>query len=309
MKFSAVQDIVDFIAEDIKYTISEKEYDNFEAKDRITDFQQVKISIISLKNTLIAIVFTIIIFSVSIFLFPFTIFAILTLSFSLTAFQSLDLIPEGYTLPSDRVKPLGTAQAILAAKPYVSDKFIIINADDFYGSDAFKVAADFLRSSNDPNTYANVAYRVTNTMTENGSVKRGVLVFDENKKLNSLIESKIEKVNNDIIATPLEGGDVMNISSDTLVSMNMFCFNKNIMDYIEEGFKPFMEANKNNLASCEYLIPTVVSDLIHDNKISVDILATKAVWYGITYKEDKDNVVKSLENLMNKGEYPEGIWK
>ena len=225
------------------------------------------------------------------------------------AFQSLDLIPEGYSLPSDRVKPLGTAQAILAAKPYVSDKFIIINADDFYGSDAFKVAADFLRSSNDPNTYANVAYRVTNTMTENGSVKRGVLVFDENKKLNSLIESKIEKVNNDIIATPLEGGDVMNISSDTLVSMNMFCFNKNIMDYIEEGFKPFMEANKNNLASCEYLIPTVVSDLIHDNKVSVDILATKAVWYGITYKEDKDNVVKSLENLMNNGEYPEGIWK
>ena len=225
------------------------------------------------------------------------------------AFQSLDLIPEGYTLPSDRVKPLGTAQAILAAKPYVSDKFIIINADDFYGSDAFKVAADFLRNSNDPNTYANVAYRVTNTMTENGSVKRGVLVFDENKKLNSLIESKIEKINNDIIATPLEGGDVMNISSDTLVSMNMFCFNKNIMDYIEEGFKPFMEANKNNLASCEYLIPTVVSDLIHDNKISVDILATKAVWYGITYKEDKDNVVKSLENLMNNGEYPEGIWK
>ena len=225
------------------------------------------------------------------------------------AFQSLDLIPEGYTLPSDRVKPLGTAQAILAAKPYVSDKFIIINADDFYGSDAFKVAADFLRNSNDPNTYANVAYRVTNTMTENGSVKRGVLVFDENKKLDSLIESKIEKVNNDIIATPLEGGDVMNISSDTLVSMNMFCFNKNIMDYIEEGFKPFMEANKNNLASCEYLIPTVVSDLIHDNKISVDILATKAVWYGITYKEDKDNVVKSLENLMNNGEYPEGIWK
>ena len=148
------------------------------------------------------------------------------------AFQSLDLIPEGYTLPSDRVKPLGTAQAILAAKPYVSDKFIIINADDFYGSDAFKVAADFLRNSNDPNTYANVAYRVTNTMTENGSVKRGVLVFDENKKLNSLIESKIEKVNNDIIATPLEGGDVMNISSDTLVSMNMFCFNKNITDYI-----------------------------------------------------------------------------
>lgn len=225
------------------------------------------------------------------------------------AFQSLDLIPEGYTLPSDRVKPLGTAQAILAAKPYVSDKFIIINADDFYGSDAFKVAADFLRNSNDPNTYANVAYRVTNTMTENGSVKRGVLVFDENRKLDSLIESKIEKVNNDIIATPLEGGDVMNISSDTLVSMNMFCFNKNIMDYIEEGFKPFMEANKNNLASCEYLIPTVVSDLIHDNKISVDILATKAVWYGITYKEDKDNVVKSLENLMNNGEYPEGIWK
>ena len=226
------------------------------------------------------------------------------------AFQSLDLIPKGYKLPSDRVKPLGTAQAILAAKDYVSDSFIIINADDFYGRDAFMVAANYLKGlKNIKNNYANVAYQVANTMTENGSVKRGVLVFDDNKKLESLIESKIEKENGIIVAKPLDGSKSFDIPADTLVSMNMFCFTKDIMNHIEEGFVPFMEANKNNLDSCEYLIPTVVSDLINDGVVSCEVLSTKSVWYGITYKDDKDYVVSSLENMMKNGEYPEGIWK
>lgn len=226
------------------------------------------------------------------------------------AFQSLDLIPKGYKLPSDRVKPLGTAQAILAAKDYVSDSFIIINADDFYGRDAFMVAANYLKGlKNSKNNYANVAYQVANTMTENGSVKRGVLVFDDNKKLESLIESKIEKENGIIVAKPLDGSKSFDIPADTLVSMNMFCFTKDIMNHIEEGFVPFMEDNKNNLDSCEYLIPTVVSDLIKDGVVSCEVLSTKSVWYGITYKDDKNYVVSSLENMMKNGEYPEGIWK
>ena len=227
-------------------------------------------------------------------------------------FQKLSLLPEGYTLPAGRVKPLGTAQAILAAKDVVSDKFIIINADDFYGYDAFKVAADYLRSLKDGSSsvYANVAYSVTNTMTENGSVKRGVLVFNDNKELKYLIESKVEYKDGDVVAAPLDNeNDVKVIPSDTLVSMNMFCFTKDIMKYIEDYFAPFMEANKDNLEKCEYLIPTLVSDLINLGKVKVNVLSTTAVWYGITYKADKEDVVKSLRTLMDNGEYPAGVWQ
>ncbi len=226
------------------------------------------------------------------------------------AFQSLDLIPEGYTLPKDRVKPLGTAQAILAAKDFVSDSFIIINADDFYGKDAFKVAANYLRSlpHGSKNVYGNVAYHVLNTLTENGSVKRGILVFDENKKLNSLIESKIEKKNGKLMASPLDTNEEHEIPFSTLVSMNMFAFTADIMEHIENNFKKFLDENMNNLMTCEYLIPTLVSDLIEANVLSVDILSTSAVWYGITYKEDKESVVNSIKNLREKGDYPEKIW-
>jgi len=226
-------------------------------------------------------------------------------------FQSLDLIPEGIVLPKDRVKPLGTAQAILAAKDEVSDKFIIINADDYYGSDAFKVAADYLKAlkPGSKGQYANVAYKVTNTMTENGSVKRGVLNFDKNKKLINLIESKIENKDGKIIAEPLDTDESYEISADTLVSMNMFCFSGEIMDFIEENYLPFMKANLNNLDKCEYLIPTLVSELIERGEVSVDVISTKAVWYGITYKEDKPDVVASLKALMDAGEYPKGIWE
>ena len=227
------------------------------------------------------------------------------------AFQKLELLPEGYSVPSDRVKPLGTAQAILACKDLVSDKFAIINADDFYGYDAFKVASDYLRGLSDgsSNLYANVSYKVSNTMTENGSVKRGVLVFDENKKLQSLIESSIERVDDKIIASPLDGSKPFEISDDTLVSMNLFVFTKDIMNYLEEKFPIFLDENKDNLMKCEYLMPTVVSDLIHEGRVQCDVLSTSAVWYGITYKEDKEYVVESLKKMMDEGLYPDGVWK
>lgn len=225
------------------------------------------------------------------------------------AFQSLDFLPKGYTLPSSRVKPLGTAQAILASKEYVKDSFIIINADDFYGRDAFYVAASFLKSldKDSKNVYANVAYQVSNTMTENGSVKRGVLVINNNK-LESLIESKIEKINNNIVASPLDNTNPFIISNDTLVSMNMFCFTKDIFKYIEDNFKLFLDNNKNNLNTCEYLIPSLVSDLITQNIVTCKVLSTTSIWYGITYKEDKDNVIKSINNLINNNVYPKKLW-
>ncbi len=228
------------------------------------------------------------------------------------AYQSLDLVPAGIKLPADREKPLGTAQAILSCKDLVSNKFIIINSDDFYGRDAYMVAANYLKKlpEDSKNVYANVGYLVSNTLSETGSVKRGVLLFDDNKKLDKLVESKIEKINGKIMANPLDEEDnVKEISKDTLVSMNMFIFTKDIMDYLEEGYLPFFKQNMNNLAKCEYLIPTVVSDLIQDNKVTCDVLSTNAVWYGVTYKEDKDYVVKSIKDLVKSGEYPEHLYK
>jgi len=222
----------------------------------------------------------------------------------------MNLLPHGYSVPEERVKPLGTAQAILAAKDLVSDKFIIINADDYYGSDSFKVAANYLNNLKPgaKNAYANVAYMVKNTMTENGSVKRGVLVFVKENKLQHLVESTIEHKDGKIVATPLDTTDSKFIPEDTLVSMNMFCFTKDIMDYIQDNFAPFMDANKDNLMKCEYLIPTLVSDLVYSNTVSVSVLPTTSVWYGITYLQDKPSVVASLAKLMDEGEYPFGLW-
>lgn len=227
------------------------------------------------------------------------------------AFQKLDLLPEGCSIPKERTKPLGTAQAILAAKDVVKDNFIIINADDFYGQESFEVAAKFLKSlpKDAKNTYANIAYYVANTMTENGSVKRGVLFANEDRYLTKLEESTIEKVDGKIIATPLDPKvSAFEIQEDTLVSMNMFAFTKDIMEHLEDAFKPFLDANKDNLMKCEYLIPTVVSDLIQNGTVSAKVLDTPAVWYGVTYKEDRDFVVDSINGLIKKGVYPKGLW-
>ena len=222
------------------------------------------------------------------------------------AYQKLEVVPEGYKMPADRVKPLGTAQAIYCAKDVIRDNFLIINSDDFYGYDAFRVAAEFLRglNKNSVGQYGNIAYYAKNTLTKNGSVKRGVLLFDENHNLNGLVESKIEWRGNDIYSCPLEESEMKPLDHNALVSMNMFAFTKDIIDRLEEGFAPFLDANKDILNSCEYLIPTVVDELIKDGKATCKVLSTDAVWYGVTYREDKPEVVSSLAALVKKGEYP-----
>ena len=223
------------------------------------------------------------------------------------AFQKLDDIPEGYTLPSDRVKPLGTGQAILASKNLINENFAVINSDDFYGRDAYKVAADFLRNTDD-NTYGMVGYKVINTLTENGSVKRGVCETD-NGKLTKIIESSIINENGVITASPLDGRDSFIMDSEDLVSMNMLLFTPTIYPYLEDKFKEFMETNKEDLSSCEFLIPDVLTEAITSNYASVDVLSTTAKWEGVTYKEDKDDVVKAIRKLIDEKVYPENLWK
>ncbi|MBR1846767.1 MAG: nucleotidyltransferase [Bacilli bacterium] len=222
------------------------------------------------------------------------------------AYQKLDVLPEGYSLPKERVKPLGTAQAIYCAKDVLKGPFAIINSDDFYGADAFRVAADYLRSlpEDAKGKYANIAYFAKNTMTRNGSVKRGILEFDAEKNLTSLVESKLEWRKEDIYAAPLESGDMKKVDLDTLVSMNMFAFSHDILDKIGENFPAFLDANQDGLLTCEYLIPTLVDELIAKGEASCKVLSTTAKWHGVTYREDKDEVVSSLQALVDAGEYP-----
>ena len=223
------------------------------------------------------------------------------------AFQKLDDIPEGYTLPSDRVKPLGTGQAILATRDIVKENFAIINSDDFYGRDAFMVAAEFLKNT-DANTYGLVGYKVINTLTENGSVKRGACKAINNK-LTKIVESSIIKENGIITATPLDGSNSFTMEPDELVSMNMLLFTPTLFPYLESKFKDFMEENKEDLENCEFLIPKVLDDAINEKYATVSVLSTTAKWEGVTYKEDKDAVVKAINKLIDENVYPQNLWK
>ena len=226
------------------------------------------------------------------------------------AFQELDDLPEGFKVPEGREKPWGTAHAIYAARNLIHEDFIMINGDDFYGRDAYEVAYKYLASlpKNAKGMYANVAFKVSNTMTENGSVKRGVCFEDEHHNLTKLVESSIERnKEGKIIATPLENDGPFEVSEDQPVSMNLFCFNKDLMDQLGSRFPKWLKENGNELKS-EFLIPTVVDELVHEGKASLKLLSTESVWFGVTYKEDKPGVVKALKELVQKGEYKEGLY-
>ncbi len=225
-------------------------------------------------------------------------------------FQELDMLPEGYSVPEGRVKPWGTAHAILCCKDVVKENFAIINADDFYGRDAFRVIAEFLNRDNsgsDYQEYAMAGYKVKNTLTENGSVKRGVCDTD-GKYLTKLIESKIDHVGDKLMATPLEGGEDFEVSLEDTVSMNMFGFTPQLFDYLEENFPEFLDKHIDDRDTCEFLIPTVVFEEMEKGIARVEVLKTDAVWQGITYKEDKPQVVSEIKALVDNGEYTPGLW-
>ena len=226
-------------------------------------------------------------------------------------FQELDKIPSGYDVPEGRVKPWGTAHAILCCKDFVDENFAIINSGDFYGRDAFRVIGEFLRNNNDNDEvseYAMAGYKVKNTLTDNGAVKRGVCQVEDGY-LTELIESSIDRVDGKLVASPLEGGEDFIVSEDDTVSMNMFGFTPRIFDYLEERFPSFLDEHKDNMDKCEYLIPTLVFEEIDKCMARVRVLKTDAVWQGITYREDKDKVVNEIRKLVLNGEYPEGLWK
>ncbi len=222
-------------------------------------------------------------------------------------FQSNDNIPKVVEIPQERVKPFGTAHAILCCKGVVDEPFAIINADDFYGYDAYRVISEFMKNNDNDSKYAMAGYITGNTLSENGAVKRGVCKQD-GKYLKEIIASNVEKVNGKIIASPLDGSPSFEVSEDTLVSMNMFAFTPRILDYLEKRLPIFLEENKNDLLKCEFLIPVEAFNQIKSGEATMEVLKTTAKWQGITYKEDKELLVKEINALIARGDYPRNLW-
>ena len=225
-------------------------------------------------------------------------------------FQKNDNLPAGYEQLKDREKPLGTAHAILCCKEKVHEPFMIINADDFYGRDAFEKGAEFLRNveENKPYPYGMIGYLVKNILSENGPAKRGICQVEDGN-LVGLVETNAGRVESGkIIATPLdESKPAFEIDEEDTVSMNMLLFTPSVFQYIEDHFKEFLDRS-NNLEKFEYLIPDVLFQAIEDNYATCKVIPTTATWYGVTYKEDADGVKKALKEMMEKGEYPKHLW-
>lgn len=223
-------------------------------------------------------------------------------------FQELDDLPFGYVCPKERTKPWGTGAAIYSARDVIKGNFAIINADDFYGRDAYLKAASFIDQMEDEHQYAVITYHTANTLTENGSVKRGVCKV-ENQYLTQIVESSIERKNDEIIASPLDGTHPFSVTEDAPVSMNMFVLTPDVFAYLEKHFDDFVNKNQDNLLTCEYLLPDSIMDMIYEKYVQVKAIPTTARWYGVTYKEDTGNVKQSIQKLIDEKIYPCHLWE
>ena len=227
-------------------------------------------------------------------------------------FQDLHNIPEGFEIPEGRVKPWGTAHAILSAIDVVDGPFAVINADDYYGRDAFQKIFDFLSTHEDDDKYryTMVGYRLENTLTENGHVARGVCTLDEKNHLVKVVErTRIEKKGDGAAFTEDDGATWEELPMDAIVSMNMWGFSASFLQEIKKGFAAFLEEGlRKNPLKCEYFLPSVVSKLLAEDRATVSVLTSKDKWYGVTYKEDKAVVMAAIQSMKDNGVYPEEVW-
>ena len=227
------------------------------------------------------------------------------------AFQELENLPEGFEVPAGRVKPWGTAHAILSCKDMIDGPFAVINADDYYGREAFKQIYDYLsvHEDNEKYQYAMVGYQLKNTLTENGSVARGVCDIDSNGKLVSVTEhTTIVKRGENAAYTEDDGKSYTDLAGDTIVSMNLWGFSKGFLSEIAYGFRDFLqEGLQHNPLKCEYYLPSVVSRLLDSNKAEVKVFLTTEKWYGVTYKEDKPMVMAAVKKLEENDFYPKQL--
>lgn len=228
-------------------------------------------------------------------------------------YQDINNLPEGYCVPEGRVKPWGTAHAVLSSIDQVDGPFAVINADDYYGVEAFQLIYDYLSTHADDEKYryTMVGYQLKNTVTDNGHVARGVCEMNAQGELVEINErTQIEKHNGGIAYTEDGGETWTELAEDTVVSMNMWGFTRSILEEIKEGFPAFLdEGLEKNPMKCEYFLPSVVSNLLGEDKASVAVLTSKDKWYGVTYKEDKPVVMAAMKNMMETGVYPKHLWE
>ena len=223
-------------------------------------------------------------------------------------FQELDYLPEGFTLPEGRVKPWGTNHAVMMAAKAINEPFAVINADDFYGRTAYATISDYLKElANSEGRYCMVGYQVSKTLSENGTVSRGVCTVDEEGNLRGMVErTQIERVDGTIVFH--DGGADEPLAEDTPVSMNLFGFTPDYFRHSEAYFKEFLPANIDNLKA-EFFIPLMVNKVINDGTATMRVLKTTSDWFGVTYKEDKPMLMAKIEELIEAGEYPRNLWE
>lgn len=222
-------------------------------------------------------------------------------------YQELDNLPEGFSLPERREKPWGTAHAILVAKDVVEEPFCALNADDFYGKEAFQVMADFLTTSKSDDEYSMVGYQLQNTLSDFGSVSRGICAVDDDNNLLKIVETtKIVKKNGGVVSIE-EDGSEQPLTGAENASMNIWGFKPSIFETLETKFTDFLKAEIDKPKS-EMYIPSVVFEMIDEKIANVKVLEANSPWFGVTYKEDKPLVVDKLRKLIDAGEYPEKLW-
>ena len=227
------------------------------------------------------------------------------------AYQELTMLPEGYTVPNGRTKPWGTTHAVLCAREAIDGApFVVLNADDYYGKTAFVNAYNALKENTVDNCYFMVGYEVGKTVTDHGSVTRGICKVNAENYLTEIVECKGVEKYEDGIRIPGVKGEWKKLAPQTPVSMNMWGFMPGFMDLIQTRFPSFLNiALKEDSTKFEFLLPTTVSHLIDEKKIAVKVLTTPDSWFGVTYAADKPKVVAALHELTEQGLYPDGLWK
>lgn len=228
-------------------------------------------------------------------------------------YQKLDNLPEGFAVPEGRVKPFGTGHAVLSCIEAIDGPFAVINADDYYGKHAFSMIYDYLNTQDDNEKYqyAMVGYILENTLTENGHVARGICKTSEQGQLLAITErTHIEKRGEKTMYTEDEGASWHEIPAGSVVSMNMWGFQKSILKELKKRFPVFLEKNlKENPLKCEFFLPNVVGELLAEERAEVQVLTSLDKWYGVTYREDKPKVEAAIAEMKEKGLYPRKLWE
>jgi len=223
-------------------------------------------------------------------------------------YQETNMLPEDFVLPEGREKPWGTGHAVLMAKKVINEPFAVINADDFYGANAYKILSEYLSMKISPEQYTMVGYRLNKTLSDFGSVSRGICVTNADNQLTKITETHKIKTEGEKILCESLNEQTKELNGDEIVSMNFWGFHPSIFENIESQFIDFLKENI-NLPKSEFYIPFVVFEMIKRNLISVEVLSADSPWFGVTYKEDKPYVIEQIQNLTDEGVYPANLWK